>query len=76
MKMNAMDYIVMILLIVGGLNWGLVGAFDYNLVSSIFGDGTFTNIIYIIVGLAAIWSLIRMFTMGGGSSATNTNMGQ
>lgn len=69
MKMSGLDMVVWVLLFVGGLNWGLVGAFDYNLVDSIFGtDGTLRMIIYILVGLAAIWSLISMFTKNGKSS--------
>lgn len=56
--MRAIDAIAMILLIIGGLNWGLIGAFDFNLVAALFGeDTTLTNIVYILVGLAALWSL-------------------
>ncbi len=41
-----------ILLLIGGLNWGLVGAFDFNLVSFLFGEGTLiARVVYIIVGL-------------------------
>ena len=66
MKMSGMDWVVWVLLFVGGLNWGLVGAFDYNLVDSIFGaDSTLGMIIYILVGLAAIWSLFTAFSKGG-----------
>jgi uncharacterized membrane protein YuzA (DUF378 family) len=62
MKMSGMDWVVWILLFVGGLNWGLVGAFDFNLVDSIFGvDSSIGMIVYILVGLAAIWSLFGMF---------------
>lgn len=62
MKMSGMDWVVWILLFVGGLNWGLVGAFDFNLVDSIFGaDSSIGMIIYILVGLAAVWSLFGMF---------------
>jgi len=62
MKMLGMDWLVWILLFIGGLNWGLVGAFDYNLVDSIFGVGSVVGrIIYVLVGLAAIWSLISVF---------------
>lgn len=46
--------IFMILLIVGGLNWLLVGLFDKNLVELLFGKGLFTNFIYVLVGLSAI----------------------
>ena len=45
----------LLLLIIGGLNWGLVGLFDFNLVSYIFGDNSFlTRTIYILVGLGAL----------------------
>ena len=55
---GALDWIAMVLLIVGGLNWGLVGLFDYNLVARLFGDGSaITRIIYIAVGLSALYSL-------------------
>lgn len=69
MKMNGMDWLVWILLFVGGLNWGLIGFFDYDLVGAIFGDGTFTRVVYGLVGLAALWSLISMFTKGAKDSA-------
>jgi uncharacterized membrane protein YuzA (DUF378 family) len=55
---NPMDLIALILVIVGGLNWGLIGLFDFNLVDAIFGAGsTLSRIIYIIVGLAALYSI-------------------
>jgi hypothetical protein len=48
--------IAWILLVVGGLNWGFVGIFDFDLVASIFGDMTmFSRIIYSLVGLSAIY---------------------
>jgi len=46
--------IAFILLIVGGLNWGLQGAFHFNLVERILGTGGLTQIVYILVGLSAI----------------------
>lgn len=50
-----LNKIAKILVIIGGLNWGLVGVADFNLVSMIFGDGSMlSNIIYILVGLSAI----------------------
>lgn len=52
-----------VLLIIGGLNWGLIGLFDFNLVSAIFGEGTvLSRIIYILVGLAAIYAAAAYFT--------------
>ena len=66
MKMNAADYMAWILIVVGGLNWGLVGAFQYNLVDSIFGvDSTLSRIIYVLVGLAAVYSLIAVVAKMG-----------
>ena len=57
-KLTAIDWIAWLLVVIGGLNWGLVGAFDFNLVEKIFGVGTITMIVYILVGLSAIWMLI------------------
>jgi uncharacterized membrane protein YuzA (DUF378 family) len=47
-----------ILLIVGGLNWLLVGAFDLNLVEAILGTGVGTKGVYILVGIAALYELV------------------
>ena len=56
--MRALNIIALTLLIVGGLNWGLVGLFDFDLVAALFGpDTVLTNIVYGLVGLAAIYSL-------------------
>lgn len=56
--MKALNAIALVLVIVGGLNWGLVGLFDFNLVSALFGtDSWFTNLVYILVGLAAIYAI-------------------
>ena len=56
--MKAVDIIAAVLLVVGGLNWGLVGLFEYDLVASItglsFGEaGVLSRIIYTLVGFAA-----------------------
>lgn len=56
--LSTMDWIAMILTIVGGINWGLIGLFDINLVSALFGEGTLlTRLIYIVVGLSALYAL-------------------
>jgi uncharacterized membrane protein YuzA (DUF378 family) len=56
MKLNALDWIALVLVIVGGLNWGLVGAFDFNLVDTIFGDmSALSRIVYVLVGLSAVY---------------------
>lgn len=46
------------LMAVGGLNWLLVGAFDFNLVTALLGSGTITTVVYILVGLGTIISII------------------
>jgi len=57
--MKTLDVIAAILVIVGGLNWGLVGIFSVDLVKAIFGDMTaLARIVYILVGLAALYELI------------------
>lgn len=66
MKMTWIDWIVMILIVVGGLNWGLVGFFQYDLVATIFGDeSTMARIVYDLVGLAALYQIVRVVMMGG-----------
>lgn len=56
--LNIVDWIALILLIVGGINWGLVGAFNFDLVAAIFGNGTtLSRIVYILVGLAALYTI-------------------
>lgn len=50
--------LVWLLVVVGGLNWGLVGLFDFNLVSTIFGAGSVgEQVVYIVVGVAAVLAL-------------------
>lgn len=47
--------VAIILLIIGGLNWGLVGLFDFDLVAALFGRGTtLARLVYILVGVAAV----------------------
>lgn len=56
MRLNTIDWIAYVLTIIGGLNWGLIGAFDFNLVAAIFGEQTaISRIVYILVGLSAIY---------------------
>lgn len=56
--MNILRYTAYVLVLIGALNWGLVGLFDINLVSTMFGDMTLlSRIIYSIVGISAIVSV-------------------
>lgn len=60
-KMNILDWIAFILVIIGGLNWGLVGLFDYDLVAKIFGDDAMlAKIVYTLVGIGALYLVIMM----------------
>jgi len=54
-----MDILALILVIIGALNWGLVGLFQFDLVAAIFGGSAavVSRIIYVIVALAGIWAI-------------------
>lgn len=57
-EMSAADWIAMALMIIGGINWGLVGLFDFNLVAYLFGQQSLiSRIIYLAVGISALYSL-------------------
>jgi uncharacterized membrane protein YuzA (DUF378 family) len=56
MKFNSIDWLALVLVIVGGLNWGLVGAFDFDLVGTLFGEmSAISRVVYILVGLSAVY---------------------
>lgn len=56
--MKFINILTLVLVIVGGLNWGLVGLFDLDLVAAIFGGGSaLSRIVYVLVGLSAIWQV-------------------
>jgi len=56
--LGALDWIALVLLIIGGLNWALVGLFDFDLVAAIFGNmSAISRIVYALVGLAALYTL-------------------
>ncbi len=64
-KMGTIGWISMILLVVGGLNWGLVGAFGFDLVAAIFGAMSLVaRIVYVLVGIAAAYGLVNIFSSG------------
>ncbi|KAI3349437.1 DUF378 domain-containing protein [Clostridium botulinum] len=56
--MKILDYIALILVIIGAVNWGLIGFFQINIVAILFGYSTiFSRIIYSLVGIAGVYSL-------------------
>jgi uncharacterized protein len=60
--MRLVNTITLVLLIVGGLNWGLVGLFDFDLVAAIFGEmSALSRVVYTLVGLSALWQLVPLF---------------
>ncbi|MHB9156073.1 MAG: DUF378 domain-containing protein [Endomicrobiales bacterium] len=55
-RLNTVDWIALVLCIIGGLNWGLVGAFGFNLVSAVFGEmSALSRLVYVLVGISAIY---------------------
>jgi len=60
--MRAINSVTLLLLIVGGLNWGLVGLFDFDLVAALFGEmSALSRIVYVLVGVSALYQLIPLF---------------
>ncbi len=69
MKMNTLDKVAILLLIIGGFNWGLVGWLKYNLVDEIFGvESMISRVVYAIVGMASIYCIYSMVKMLSSSS--------
>lgn len=67
-KFGTLDWIAMILVVIGGVNWGLVGLFNFDLVAAIFGGfSIISRIFYILVGLSALYVLYSSRKMKGGA---------
>jgi uncharacterized membrane protein YuzA (DUF378 family) len=60
--MKTLNLVTLVLLIVGGLNWGLVGAFQFDLVATLFGgqDALLSRVVYLLVGLSALWQAVAL----------------
>lgn len=58
--MKYLDITAAILLVIGGLNWGLVGMLDMNVVSALLGSGLPAKLIYVAVGLAAVYQAVGL----------------
>jgi uncharacterized membrane protein YuzA (DUF378 family) len=60
--MKAMNVLTLILVIVGAVNWGLVGLFQFDLVAALFGgqDSVLARLVYILVGIAGIYQLVPL----------------
>jgi len=59
--MKSIDVLAAVLLVVGGLNWGLVGFFNFDLVAAIFGNmSAISRIVYILVGLSGLYQALSV----------------
>ncbi|NTW22572.1 DUF378 domain-containing protein [Candidatus Falkowbacteria bacterium] len=57
-SLTSLDWTALILIIVGGLNWGLIGLFKFDLVATLFGDMTMlSRIIYTVVGVSSVYTI-------------------
>jgi uncharacterized protein len=70
--MYTLNLITLLLIIVGGINWLLVGLFQFDLVAAIFGgqDAGLARIVYILVGLSALWQIMPWVRMLSGDNVT------
>ncbi len=61
--MNVIDKIALALIVIGGINWGSVGLFQYDLVGALFGgmSGMISRIIFTLVGISALWCISLLF---------------
>ncbi len=58
--MRSLDVTAAVLLVIGGLNWGLVGAANFDLVATIFGEmSPVSRLVYVVVGLAAVYQALQ-----------------
>jgi uncharacterized protein len=63
--MRAINTVTLLLLIIGGLNWGLVGLFGFDLVATIFGEmSMLSRIVYVLVGLSALYQIVPLIKAG------------
>lgn len=65
--MFVMDKIALALLIIGGIDWGCIGVFQFDFIAAIFGGqgAVVSRILYVLVGLAAIWCITLLFRGNG-----------
>ena len=69
------DKIALALLIIGGINWGCIGIFNFDIVGSLFGgqSSAISRIIFVIVGLCAVWCISLLFRDNALSSGNDTD---
>ena len=69
-RMNFLDRLALILVIIGGANWGLVGLFQFDLVAWLFSGSAslLSRVIYVVIALAAVWCITLLFRTTGSDS--------
>ena len=61
-KMKIIDKIALVLIIIGAINWGLIGFFKFDLVAAIFGQmSALSRIVYALVGISGLWGIKLLF---------------
>jgi uncharacterized membrane protein YuzA (DUF378 family) len=69
LNLNVLGWIALVLVVVGGLNWALVGIFSFDLVAAIFGEmSALARVVYAVVGIAAVYLLILAASTCKGSA--------
>lgn len=64
-KLSSLDWVALVLVVVGGLNWGLVGLFQFDLVAAIFGEmSVISRVVYSLVGVSAVYVLAVATKLG------------
>lgn len=67
-RFSALDWAAMVLMIVGGINWGLIGAFEFDLVAALFGQMTgWSRLVYAVVGIASLYGIYLLSKMAARS---------
>jgi uncharacterized membrane protein YuzA (DUF378 family) len=75
--MHLLNIVTLLLIIVGGLNWLVVGLFEFDLVAAMFGgqDAALSRIVYILVGFSALWQLVPFArSLGDGEVRAERNV--
>lgn len=63
-NLSTLDWLAFVLLVVGGLNWGLVGLFNFDLVTTLLGvDSILSRVVYILVGLSAVYVAVLVMKL-------------
>lgn len=68
-KLGGLDWVALILVVIGAVNWGLVGLFSWDLVATLFGGmSAIARVIYVVVGLAGLYTLLMALKSGKSAS--------